>query len=127
MKLGGELRSYSKNVSPRDLTLEISIAREFRDEIKRDGVFSRTQEIEIERASDSRGFRTGLEAQESLQRALRNVAIKCIKIETKIHHKKHMRDRIGLIQKPRGHKEDGASFPNQIQYKVSQIHGQILL
>ena len=52
-----------------------------------------------------------LEARESLQRALRNVAIKCIKIETKIHHKKHKRDRIGLIQKPRGHKEDGASFP----------------
>ena len=43
----------------------------------------------------------------------------------KIHHKKHERDGIGLIQKPRGHKEDGASFPNHIQYKVSQIHGQI--
>ena len=52
-----------------------------------------------------------LKARESLQRALRNVAIKCIKIETKIHHKKHKRDRIGLIQKPRGHKEDGAPFP----------------
>ena len=51
----------------------------------------------------------------------------CIKIKTKIHHKKHKRDGIGLIQKPRGHKEDGASFPNQIQYKVSQIHNQNLL
>ena len=68
-----------------------------------------------------------LEARESLQRTLRNVAIKCIKIETKIHHKKHKMDRIGLIQKLRGHKKDGASFPNQIQYKVSQIHGQIIL
>ena len=66
-----------------------------------------------------------LEAQESLQRALRTVAIKCIKTKTKIHHKKHKRDGIGLIQKPRGHKEDRASFPNQIQYKLSQIHGQI--
>ena len=37
----------------------------------------------------------------------------------------HKNDEIGLIQKPRGHKEDGASFPNQIQYKVSQIHNQI--
>ena len=37
MKLGGKLRSYPKNVSPRDLTLKISIAREFWDEIKRDG------------------------------------------------------------------------------------------
>ena len=51
----------------------------------------------------------------------------CIKIKTKIHHKKHKKDGIGLIQKPRGHKEDGASFPNRIQYKVSQIHNQILL
>ena len=41
----------------------------------------------------------------------RTVAIKCIKIEMKIHHKKHKRDGIGLIQKPRGHKEDGPPFP----------------
>ena len=68
-----------------------------------------------------------LEARESHQRALRTVAIKCTKIKTKIHHKKHERDEIGLILKPRGHKEDGASFPNQIQYKVSQIYNQILL
>ena len=40
---------------------------------------------------------------------------------------KHKNDEIGSIQKPRGHKEDGASFPNQIQNKVSQIHNQILL
>ena len=66
-----------------------------------------------------------LVAQESLQRALQTVAIKCIKTKMKIHHKKHKRDGIGLIQKPRGHKEDRASFPNQIQYKLSQIHGQI--
>ena len=39
--------------------------------------------------------------------------------------KEHRRDGIGLIQKPRGHEEDRASFPNQIQYKLSQIHGQI--
>ena len=64
------------------------------------------------------------EVEEPLQKALRTVAIKCIKIETKIHHKKHKRDGIGLIQKPRGHKEDGASFPNQIQYKVSQFHNK---
>jgi len=88
MKLGGKLRSYPKNVSPRDLTLKISIAREFRDEIKRDGVFSRTQEIEFERASDSRGFRTGLEAQESQQRTRGTIAIMCTKNETKIHHKR---------------------------------------
>ena len=88
MKLGGKLRSYPKNVSPRDLTLKISIAREFRDEIKRDGVFSRTQEIEFERASDSRGFKTRLEARESQQRTRGTIAIVCTKNETKIHHKR---------------------------------------
>ena len=39
----------------------------------------------------------------------------------------HKNDEIESIQKPRGHKEDGASFPNQIQYKVSTIHEQNLL
>ena len=52
-----------------------------------------------------------LVAQESLQRALQTVAIKCIKTKMKIHHKKHKMDGIGLIQKPRGHKEDGPPFP----------------
>ena len=82
MKLGGKLRSYPKNISPRDLTLNIFIAREFRDEIKRSGVFSRTQEIEFERASDSGGFRTELEARESQQRTHGTIAIVCTKNET---------------------------------------------
>ena len=57
------------------------MAREFWDEIKRGGVFSRTQEIEFERASDSRGFRTGLEARESQQRTRSLLTIKCAKNE----------------------------------------------
>ena len=68
-----------------------------------------------------------LETWESLQRAQRTVSIMCIKIKTKIHHKRAQEGRVGLIQKPRGHKEDGASFPNQIQYKVSQIHNKSTL
>ena len=68
-----------------------------------------------------------LEARESLQRAQTTVSIMCIKNETKIITKEHKWDGIGLIQKPRGHEEDRASFPNQIQHKVSQIHGLILL
>ena len=63
-------------------------AGEFQDEIKRGGVFSRTQEIEFERASDSRGFRTGLEVRESQQRTHGTIAIVCTKNETKIHHKR---------------------------------------
>ena len=37
MKLGGKLRTYPVNISTRDLTLKIFIAREFRDAIKRGG------------------------------------------------------------------------------------------
>jgi len=51
MKLGGKLRTYPVNISTRDLTLKIFIAREFRDEIKRGGVFSRPQEIQIQKIS----------------------------------------------------------------------------
>ena len=40
--------------------------------------------------------------------------------------KGHKNDGIGLNQKSKGHEEDRASFPNQIQYKVSQIHKQVL-
>ena len=75
------------NISPRDLVLKIIITQEFRDEIKRDGDFSRTQEIEFEHASDSRGFRTGLEARESRQRTRNLLAIKCAKneVENPLH------------------------------------------
>jgi hypothetical protein len=51
MKLGGRLRTYPVNISTRDFTLKISIAREFGDEIKRDGIFSRPQEIQIRKSS----------------------------------------------------------------------------
>ena len=114
-------------MSPRDLVLKIKESREFEGRSRRIGVFSKTQELQFRGASDSRWFGTSLEARESLQRTRRTVSIMCIKNETKIHYKKHKRDGIGLILKPRWHKEDGASFPNQIQYKVSQIHNQNLL
>ena len=86
MKLGGKLRIYPVNISPRDLAQKVFIAREFRDEIKRGGVFSRTQEIQFERARDSRGFGTGLEARESQQKARRILAIMCTKNKIEIHH-----------------------------------------
>ena len=86
MKLGGKLRTYPVNISTRDLALKIFIAREFRDEIKRGGVFSRPQNIQFERARDSRGFGIVLEARESQQRARRIIAILCTKNKIKIHH-----------------------------------------
>ena len=93
MKLGGKLCTYQVNISTRDLTLKIIIAREFRDEIKRGGIFSRPQEIQFERARDSRGFGTGLEARESQSRAHRILAIMCTKNEIKIHHTKAQKTR----------------------------------
>ena len=63
------------------------------------GVFSRTQEIEFEHASDSRGFRTWLEAWESQQRTRSLLAIKCTKNEIEIHHTRAQNEEMGLIQK----------------------------
>ena len=88
MKLGGRLCFYPKNVSPRDLTLKISIAREFWDEIKGGGVFSSLQEIEFGRASDSRGFKNKIEPWESRQRTRGLLAIKCTKNEIEISSNK---------------------------------------
>ena len=92
-----------------------------REEIKRVGVFSKTQELEFERARDSRGSRTGLDARESQLRTRSLLSIKCAKneIENPLH--KAQNQGIESNQKPRGHEEDRASFPNQI---VSTIHGQ---
>ena len=88
------------------------------------GVFSNTQELEFEHASDSRGFRSELGARESRQRTRGLLSIKCAKneIENPLH--KAQNQGIESNQKPRGHEEDRASFPNQIPYKVSTIHGQ---
>jgi len=52
------------------------------------GVFSKTQELEFEPASDSRGFKTELEARESQQRTHNLLAIKCTKNEIEISSNK---------------------------------------
>ena len=81
MKLGGLLRPYPVNISPKDLVLKINESRELWGRSKGIRVFSRTQEIEFKHASDSRGFRTGLEARELQQRTRSLLAIKCAKNE----------------------------------------------
>jgi len=112
MKLGGKLRTYPVNISTRDLTLKIFIAREFRDEIKRGGVFSRPQEIQFERARDSRGFGIGLEARESQQKARRILAIMCTKNEIKIYHTKAQKRGDWIDSKsPEGTRRMGPAFP----------------
>jgi len=67
-KLGGYLRNYPVNISPRDLSQKINRSREFKGRLKMIGVFSRTQTIQFVRTSDSRGFGTRLDASESSQR-----------------------------------------------------------
>ena len=67
-------------------------------EIKRDWGFSRTQEIEFEHASDSRGFRIGLEAWESQQRTHGLLAIKCTKKQNRNFIKQGTKRGDGLIQ-----------------------------
>ena len=95
--------------------------------IIRDWGFLKAQEIQFKRARDFRGDRTGLDARESQLRTRSLLSIKCAKneIENPLH--KAQNQGIESNQKPRGHEEDRASFPNQIPYKVSTIHGQNLL
>ena len=63
------------------------------------GVFSNTQELEFEHASDSRWFRTGLEARESQQRTRSLLAIKCTKNKIENHHTRAQNEERELIQK----------------------------
>ena len=95
-----------------------------REEIKRVAVFSKTQELEFVKTRDSRGCRTGLYARESHLRTRSLLSIKCAK--NKIENPLHKAQNQGIESnlKPRGHEEDRVSFPNQIPYKVSTIHGQ---
>ena len=88
MKLGGLLRPYPVNIPPKDLVPKINESSELWGRSKRIGVFSRTQEIEFEHASDSRRFRTGLETRESQQRTHKLLTIKCTKNEIEISSNK---------------------------------------
>ena len=68
MKLGGKLRNYPVNISPKDLTQKIHGCREIEERSKRIGVFSRTQNRQFVRTLDSSRFSTRLEGLESSQR-----------------------------------------------------------
>ena len=72
---------------------------------------------------------TRQEGSDSLQRAQSTITISCIQrleSESKFNPtREHKVLNRHEIEKPRGHKEDGASFPNRIQYIVSRIHPKI--
>src|SRR6185437_15081846 len=112
MKLGGFLRPYPVNISPRDLVLKIKESREFEGRSRRIGVFSKTQEIQFKRARDSRGFGTGSEARESQQRARRILAIMCTKNEIELHHTRAQKLGNWIDSKsPEGTRRLGPPFP----------------
>ena len=73
---------------------------------------------------------TRQEGSHSLQRAQSTITISCIQrleSESKFNPtREHKVLNRHEIEKPRGHKEDGASFPKRIQYMVSRIHLQNL-
>ena len=73
---------------------------------------------------------TRQEGSDSLQRAQSTITISCIQrleSESKFNPtREHKVLKRHEIEKPRGHKEDGASFPKRIQYMVSRIHIQNL-
>ena len=73
---------------------------------------------------------TRQEGSDSLQRAQSTITISCIQrleSESKFNPtREHKVLNRHEIEKPRGHKEDGASFPKRIQYMVSRIHLQNL-
>ena len=73
---------------------------------------------------------TRQEGSDSLQRAQSTITISCIQrleSESKFNPtREHKILNRHEIEKPRGHKEDGASFPKRIQYMVSRIHLQNL-
>ena len=68
---------------------------------------------------------TRQEGSDSLQRAQSTITISCIQrleSESKFNPtREHKVLNRHEIEKPRRHKEDGASFPKQIQYMVSRI------
>ena len=95
---------------------------EIRSEIR---VFSRTQKLRFVVTRDFRGFSTRLDGFESLQRVTKTSRIKT---STRAHEStKENRRSIkrgtrrmnsNRKQTPGGHKEEGASFPTQSQYKI---------
>ena len=68
-------------------------------EIKRDWGFLKHSRTSIQKARDSRGFRTESEARESQQRTRSLLAIKCTKNKIEIHHTRAQNEEMGLIQK----------------------------
>ena len=68
-------------------------------EIKRDWGFLKHSRTSIQKARDSRGFRTESEARESQQRTRSLLAVKCTKNEIENYHTRAQNEEMELIQK----------------------------
>ena len=96
----------------------------------KNGVFLRTRKAPIEGTRDSGDFSTrldGLEAPQGVTKSSRNRpqshAQRTKRGEPKLISWRPQSMKLMQIQKPGGHKEVRASFPDQFQYKVSKTHG----
>ena len=96
----------------------------------KNGVFSITRKAPIEGTRDSGDFSTrldGLEAPQGVTKSSRNHsqshAQGTKRGEPKLISWRPQSMKLMQIQKPGGHKEVRASFPDQFQYKVSKIYG----
>ena len=130
MKLGGLLRPYPVNISPKDLVLKIIDSREFEGRSKGLGFSLELKKSKFKRARDSRGFGTGLEAQESQQRARRILAIRCTKNEIEIHHTRAKTRGLSRFKSPEDTRRIGPPFPiksltrfQQSMDKITQTRG----
>ena len=121
----GEMKMMTSRTHPQKISTKFLTNKEESKEIgARAGFCEKLKNVKNKRARESRGFCTRQESMDSLQGAQRittNLCSRTIKAETKINAKTSTQS-MELIrnQKPGGHEEDRASFPNQSQYKVSR-------
>ena len=117
------------NVSTEGIDESLHGLGEIEEFPSKNGVFSRIQKLRSEGARESEGFSTRLEVLGSLQGVTKttrtNSTTRAQESKTKIEFQSNnarKRKELRQDQNPGGHKEDRASFPNQIHSKVSTIH-----
>ena len=130
LKFWGDEDDDFKNTSPKDSNESPHRLRGIGRNRSKSGVFSRTRKAPIEGTRDSVDFSTRLDGLESLLRVTKSSrnrpqshAPRTKHGEPKLISWKPQSMKLMQIQKPGGHKEVRASFPDQFQYKVSKIQG----
>ena len=129
-KFWGDEDDDFKNTFPKDFNEGPHGLRGIGRYRSKSGVFSITQKLRFVETRDSGDFSTrleGLEAPQGVTKSSRNRpqshAQRTKREEPKLISWRPQSMKLMQIQKPGGHKEVRASFPDQFQYKVSKIHG----